>query len=216
MKKIANKVISFFKSNWKKIVNGIIITGIIYLVTSFLAIIFDYSFKQITNLLIEGLRLEIPIYLVFIIIVIIIFLFFFIKNKVNSIWNEKIGDYTFKELHKVLREQNFPVRTRAMEWSGQKAPKDNLLSLYCFFKPYLNMGVTLDLKIGDGGYLYGVFCPKMVSYGIIEQIVIKNLEKGHETIEFYKYQVTPIGHKFYNLLEKTKFVSNKKGADPTI
>lgn len=126
------------------------------------------------------------------------------KAKYDLIWNEQLGNYKFKELFGILERQNLPLRTRLMEWQQSQPPDRNLLDLFYLFSTAINSGVTLDYPSDDGGYLFGIFCPKMMSYGLVDKIETKNEQLNLMEV---KYQTSELGYKFFSLLEKIDFRS---------
>jgi ABC-type multidrug transport system fused ATPase/permease subunit len=202
------KAYIILKKIWADPVWSSVIAALIFLiVTGVIAVIKKLSIVDLYSLVIQFLNFKIPIYLVLSVfggLFLIRYLYRFFNKRENIIWKEKIGDYTFEELYKILQNQNLPVQTRGMEWANKEAPKEDLLTLFRMYKVYLNMEVTSDAPFGDGGYIYGVLCPKLVSYGIVEKIDYKDSRSG---LDMIKYETTEIGHKFYRLVEKVVYIT---------
>lgn len=206
-----NKIWEFIKKIWKDSVwSKLIATGLIILITSIWSRYSIYSLSDIYTFLIKGLTYKIPIF-VFISVIGLYFIVklvikLFRKNE-DSIWDEQVGNYKFKELYDILLNQNYEVRTIGMKYSGMNPPKEDLLTLFYTYSPFLNKGINLDDNIEDGGYLYGVLAPKLVGYGIVNKIESKNL---YIDVIDVKYETSEVGHKFFALLEKTIHLKKEK------
>ena len=203
MKKTFSRIWSIGKKIWHDPVLSKVIASLIIIIgVTIIAIIKKITISDIGLYLLSFLNFQIPIYIILSLIGLLYLIklaVHFYTNKHSSYWNEKIGDYTFKDLYQILRSQTLPLTTNAMQWMGRQAPKDDLLVQFYIYKMYLNMGVSLDLDTGDGGYLYGILCPKLVSYGLVERIDYKDTRTEMDLI---KYQTTENGNKFYVTLEK--------------
>ena len=204
------KIISFLMRIWRDPVwSSVIAATFVILGTAIFAFIKNLSVIDLYNMFLQLLNVKIPLFVILSILgalFLIRFLLRFFKTKSNSVWKEKIGDYTFDELYRILQNQNLPVQTRGMEWSKKDAPQEDLLTLFRLYKVYINKGVTSDLPLDDGGYLYGVLCPKLISYGIVEKIDYKDSRTGLDQV---KYQTTELGNKFYRLIEKVVYITKK-------
>ena len=206
-----NKTWIFITKIWKDSVwSRIISTGLILLITSIWTNYSGYNIKDIYNFIINGLTFRIPIYFflsitgLYFLTKLIVKLF---RKKADPIWDEQIGNYSFKELYEILLNQNYEVGTNGMGYSGRKPPKDNLLTLFHNYSPLLNRGIDLDDNIDDGGYLYGILAPKLVGYGLVKKLESKNLEID---VMDLKYETSENGHKFFALLEKTIYLKTEK------
>lgn len=206
-----NKVWTFIKKIWKDSVwSKLISTGLILLIATIWTSYSNYSIKDIYDFFINGLTYKTPVFVflsligIYFLIKLIIRLF---RKKTDPIWDEQVGNYKFKELYEILRNQNYPVGTVGMGYSGRKPPQENLLSLFHTYSPILNRGIDLDSNLDDGGYLYGVLAPKLVGYGLVNKLESKNLEINVMDI---KYETSEVGHKFFALLEKTIHLNQKK------
>ena len=199
-----NKIWESIISIWKDpVLSKVISTGIIVLIGIIWTKYSKYSTQQVHDFFISILTYKLPIF-VFLSIVgsyfltkLLIRLF---EKKTNPIWDEQVGNYKFKELYKILQNQNYPIGTNGMSWSRQKPPEDDLLTMFHNFSTFFNRGINLEDDLDDGGYLYGVLAPKLVSYGLLDKIETKNLQINAMDI---KYQTSEIGHKFYALIEKS-------------
>ena len=56
--------------------------------------------------------------------------------------------------------------------------------------------------------MFGVLCPKLLSYGLLTKTVIR--EADHGTVERIRYEMSDIGNKFHSLIEKVNELQNKK------
>jgi hypothetical protein len=204
--KIRDKIIKIWKDPvWSKVISA----AIIFIIVTIWAKYSNYTNEQVYNFFILVLTYKIPIFLflsiigLYFISKLVIKLF---KKKNDPIWDEQVGNYTFKELYQILSIQNYPVGTVGMGYSGRKPPENDLLSMFHTYSPILNRGIGLDDDF-DGGYLYGVLSPKLISYGLVDKIETKNIEIDVMDI---KYQTSEIGHKFFALLEKTIHLNSNK------
>ncbi len=192
---------------WSKVISA----GIILVIATIWAKYSNYSGQEVYDFFILVLTYKLPIF-VFLSIIGLYFLtkllIRLLKIKNDPIWDEQVGNYKFKELYQILLNQNLPVGTAGMRWSGRKPPEDNLLTMFHTYITFFNRGLNLSDKLDDGGYLYGVLAPRLVGYGLIDKIETKNLQIDVMDI---KYQTSEVGHKFYALLEKSIFLlQNKK------
>ena len=205
-KKIWKKIIEIWKDPvWSKVIS----TAIIFIIVTIWAKYSNYTNEQVYNFFILILIYKIPVFL----FLSLIGLYFISKaviklleKKNDPIWNEQIGNYTFEELYKILSSQNYPVGTVGMGYSRINPPENDLMSMFHAFSPILNRGIGMDYE-ADEGYLYGVLPPKLVSYGLVDKIEIKNLEIDVMDI---KYQTSENGYKFFALLEKTIYLKPRK------
>lgn len=202
-KRKENKGLSFIKKIWKDSVwSKIISAGLILLIATIWTKYSQYSIENIYDFLISGLTYKAPVFIflsAFGAYFIINFFLKLLRKKPDPIWDEQVGNYKFKELYKILSNQNYPVGTVGMEHSGIKPPNQDLLKLFHAYSPMLNRGIDLDSHLGDGGYLYGVLAPKLVGYGLVNKLESKNLEINVMDI---KYETSEVGHKFFSLIEK--------------
>jgi hypothetical protein len=189
--------------------------GIIVLIATLWTKYSNYSSQQVYDFSICILKYKLPIF-VFLSIIGLYFLTKLIirlfKKKTDPIWDEQVGNYKFKEMYQILQNQNYPIETNGMNWSGQKPPEDDLLTMFHTFITFFNRGLNLDDNLEDGGYLYGILAPKLVGYGLVDKIESKNLQIDVMDI---KYQTSEVGHKFFALLEKSiHLLPNKKSPNP--
>lgn len=206
-----NKIWTFIKSIWKDPVwSKLISTGLILLIATIWTSYSNYSVKDIYDFIIRGLTYKTPVYVflsligAYFVIKLIIKLF---KKKTDPIWDEQVGNYKFKELYDILANQNYPVGTVGMRYSGRKPPQEDLLTLFHTYLPILNKGIDLGSDLDDGGYLYGVLAPRLVGYGLEKKLESKNLKVNVMDI---KYETSEVGQKFFALLEKTIHLNKEK------
>ena len=210
-----NKIWRIIKEFWKDSVGSkLISTGFILLLTSIWTKYSNYSLNDVYNFFISGLTYRVPVF----VFLSLIGFYFIIKlltkifrKKIDSIWDEQVGNYKFKELYKILSNQNYRVETIEMEYSGRRPPEEDLLTLFYRYSPIFNKGIKLDNNMDDGGYLYGALAPKLVGYGLVDKIESKNLRIDAMDI---KYETSEVGHKFFALLEKAVHL-NKSNRNQT-
>jgi hypothetical protein len=184
---------------WSKVISA----GIIAIIAIIWAKITNHTWTEIYNFVLSILSFNLPVYLFLSVIAFYFIVKTFIKlfkKKKDPIWDEQMGNYTFKELYNILIAETFPIRTVGMKLSGMDAPSDNLLILFKVYYIYLNKGVDFDTNINDWGYLYNVLAPKLLGYGLVDayQKPINNLPDETEVA----YKTSDLGHKFYAYLEK--------------
>lgn len=200
MKKFKESVLKIWKD---PVLSKVIAVGIVAIITISWAKITNHSWKEIYDFVLGVLSFKLPVYL-FLSIIALYFIFkvcirLFRKRK-DPLWDEQIGNYTFKELHNILFTETFPVTTMRMQMSGMPAPTDNLLFLFRMYYSYLNKGIDFDDNIDDGGYLYSVLAPKFVGYGLVEayQKPLNDLPDRTEVA----YKTSELGHKFHASIDK--------------
>jgi hypothetical protein len=192
---------------WSKVISAIIIA----LIAISWAKITNHSWKEIYDFVINVLSFKLPIYLFLSIIA-----FYFIvklcirlfRKRKDPLWDEQMGNYTFKELHNILLTETFPVTTMRMQMSGMPAPTDDLLMLFRIYYTYLNKGVDFDDNIDDGSYLYSVLAPRLVGFGLVDayQKPLNNLPERTEVA----YKTSELGHKLHASLDKVILAEKMK------
>lgn len=204
MKRIWEKIVLIWKDPvWSKV----IASAIIFIFATIWAKYNKYDLEDIYGFFMKFLSFRFPVYFYLSLIAFVFlirFIIYILKKKRDPIWDEQIGNYTFKELYEILENQTLAARTQGMIWSGKESPNESLLTLFYFYSLFLNQGVTVDDNIEDGGYLYGVLSPKLLSYGLVDQLQWRTTENA---IIDYKYQTSVLGHKFYSLLERLNYKS---------
>ena len=167
------KIKDFFLRVWRDPVwSKVISVGILGLIGLFWAKLTHHSWKEVYSFVISILSFKLPIYLFLSVIalyVITIKLIQLFKKKKDSFWDQQMGNYTFKELHNILLTTEMPLRTTGMKISGQLPPSENFLSLFQVYYIFLNKGVGIEDNLHDGGYLYSVFAPRMVGFGLVDE-----------------------------------------------
>ncbi len=201
-RKVSVKSIGIFlRKIWNDpVISSVIASAIVLLSPSIWALVKRHSISLLYKNL---LMVKIPLYCVILAILGIFLMKRLIMPlltvKKDSIWDEQIGNYKFKELYTILKRQTLPVQTTGMQWANRQAPTDDLLHQFCTNKIFLNKGVTMDSPLEDGGYIWSVFCPKMMDYGLVSKTDYIDERTKYSMI---KYQITEDGNKFYSLVEK--------------
>lgn len=201
MKEIKEKFILI----WKDPVGSTLISAaIIAFITLVWARFSNYSWHDIYTWILMVLNYKLPLYLFLSSIglyVIIIGAIRKIKFKKNRIFDEKVGNYTFKELVQIMQRETLPIHTRGMEMSGRAAPEDDLLLLFKVYYFWLIPGINEGDPIGeDGGYVHSMLAPKFVGYGLVETYThpYPNLPEHTGT----GYKISETGKRFHSLLDK--------------
>jgi len=202
--KIWSNFKDFFLKIWKDAVwSKVIAGGILVAIPIVWAKITNHSWNEIYQFVIKVLSFPLPLY----VFLSVIALYFIVKKCIqlfkkrkDPFWDEQMGNYTFKELYNILLTETMPVRTKGMELFGRNAPNDNLLFLFQVYYSTLNSGFGFGDNIDDGGYLYGVFAPRLVGYGLVDEYQKPNDDLPDRTDVAYK--TSALGHKFHAALDK--------------
>lgn len=192
---------------WSKVISA----AIIALVLLIWAKITKYTWKEIYDFVLCSLSLKLPVY--FFLSVIAIFLgtklcIQFFKRRKDPLWDEQMGNYTFKELYNILRTEKLPARTTGMIMSEMEAPTDDLLFLFRVSYLELNKGLGFDHDLKDGGYTYTYLAPRLVGFGLVE---VYQKPLGYAP-DFKKtaYKTSDLGHKFHASLDKVDLAERMK------
>lgn len=183
---------------WSKVISA----GIILLIATIWAKFINISFNEIYNNSISFLNFTFPIY--YSIVIIFIFLlirFLVLKNRnKNPYANQIVGNYSFGELSEIMMNKKPKGRTTSMEWGNENTPNLDYLTLFYNYYSYFNRGITLDDDYNDRGFIYGILCPDLVGYGLLDKIETRN-----EKIDFTEisYQISQDGKIFHSLIEKS-------------
>lgn len=149
----------------------------------------------------------IPLYY-FLVAIVGIYLFIKIKSKYfDKKKRVKIGHFTFIELYDILRIEYVHERTEGMRWSFQQPITANLLDQFIGFHPILSQGVDFNTRLQDGGYVYGILCPKFYGYGLLDKV---SKEEKDVDITTHSYSLSDNGKLFWATLNKSSIKNRKK------
>ena len=208
MKKAKEIFLTIWKDPvWSKVIS----VGILGLIALVGAKLTHHSWNEIYLFIIAVLSFKVPLYVVLSTIALILAILMivrFFKNRRDPFWDQPIGNYTFKELYNILLTQTMPVATTGMKISGQPAPPDNLLHLFRVYYTFLNKGMGIEDNIQDGGYLYSVFAPRMVGFGLVE--IYDKPDNNLPDVTDPAYRTSPLGHKFHAALDKLILANDLK------
>jgi len=210
--KISFKTKETFLKIWRDPVWSNVIAGsFIIAIPVVLAKITHHTWGEIYQFLKTILSFELPVYF-FLSVIGLYFIVqlcrqIFIKKK-DPLWDEQIGNYTFKQLYNILLTQTFPVRTDGMVMTGRQPPSGDLLYLFRLYYLHLNKGVDIEDNTDDGGYLYSIFAPKMVGFGLVDEYQKPDVNLPNVTDTAYK--TSALGHKFHASLEKVMLDNRMK------
>jgi hypothetical protein len=210
--KFSRKIKEVFFKIWRDPVwSKVISVGILALIGITYAKITNHSWNEIYDLIITNLSFKIPLF----VFLSIIALYFIIKKLIqlfrkrkSSFWNEQIGNYTFKELYNILLTETLPIQTQGMKMSGRPAPTHDLLTLFRIYYSQLNKGFGIYDNLDDGGYLYAVFAPRLVGFGLVDEYQKPDENLPDRTDVAYKTSI--LGHKFHASLDKIILASKLK------
>jgi hypothetical protein len=202
--KVGLKIKEVFLKIWKDPVwSKVISVGILGLFALLWAKITNHSWDEIYLFIIKGLSFRLPLF----VFLSIIALYFIVKkciqlfkNRKHPFWDEQIGNYTFKELYNILLTENMPVQTVGMQITGRPAPRDDFLFLFRVYYTSLNKGFGIEDNLDDGGYLYSVFAPRLVGFGLVNEYQKPDENLPDRTDVAYK--TSELGHKFHASLDK--------------
>lgn len=198
---------SILKDWTKEIVTGLVVAFVCWLT----ALIWSKVENKPINEIIEKLKtigsktFSFPIYY-FIIVIVALYLFIKIKNiYFDKRLNTKIGLYTFSELHKILQAEFVTERTLGMEWAIREPVTASLLDQFIGFHVVLSQGVDFNTRLKDGGYIYGILCPKLHGYGLLDKVSKVEEDVGITT---HSYSLSENGKLFWATLNKLKKTEN--------
>ncbi len=204
MKFSAQRIRESFLRIWKDPVwSKVIATAIIAIAGLIWARVTNHTWEQIYLYLLQVLAFKVPLSFVLSAIAlyfIVLRIVSVIRNRKDPFWDEQIGNYTFKELYNIMLLEKWDVPTRGMSIWGQKAPEDDLLTLFCIYYSILTKGVDFYYNVGDGHYLYGSLAPKFVGYGLVDAYDKEDENLPGKTNIAYK--TSELGHRFHSKLDK--------------
>ncbi|CAA9203281.1 hypothetical protein FLACOL7796_04680 [Flavobacterium collinsii] len=189
---------------WSKVISAAIIATITVLYS-----IVKTAFENISiyDATIKVLNFEIEVYLYLIFSIFSIAIYFiinFIRKKINKSHlgfelDQKIGNFTFRELHNALLTHIIETPERLGTYNTP--PTIDLLTVFKIYARIFNQGVQWE----DDTDTYYKIGPTLMSYGIIEKTPTTNkLDKiGMEIL-----QTSKIGYEFLAMLEKWRVYNN--------
>jgi hypothetical protein len=196
-----------FPKEWRiEIYSGLSLAFILWVLSK----IKDKSGEEIFNRISSALSLEIqlPIYILLLCLV-LLYLFLKIKRTYfDGLRHAKIGEYKFKELYDILKAEFVTERTQGMRYGDRQPPNISLLEQLIVYYTLLSDGVDLETPVGDGGYVYGILCPKLHLYGLLSKTERSSSRGTGQRFQFY--QVGEDGKKFWATLNK---LSAKRGKE---
>jgi hypothetical protein len=183
---------------WSKVISA----GIIALITVLYSVV-KTVFEDISlyEAIIKVLNFEIEVYLYLIFSFFSIAIYFiinFIRNKINKRHlgfelDQKIGSFTFRELHNALLTHIIETPERLETYNTPRTI--DLLTVFKIYARIFNQGVQWEDDM-DTYYKIG---PTLMSYGIIEKVPTTNKS---DTIGMEMLQTSKIGYEFLAMLEK--------------
>jgi uncharacterized membrane protein len=193
------KIISWVKGVWKDPVwSKVISVGILALIATIWAWYEKKPPSELYQMLLSFLNFSTPLYLILSLIGLVILvrlLVRYFRKNADPLYSEMVGDYTFNELCKILLREKIEMQTVLMEWNRVQPMDATLLTQFIEFAPIMSQGVTFEFPHGDSGYLYALFCPKMMTYGLVDKLSTKH----HSGIDMEVYQLSDLGRKFIAL-----------------
>ena len=167
-------------------------------------IITDIIFKQ--NILSKGwnwliqtlgnkVNLTIGIILA-VVLVIALFIFLFIKIKKYFFKNDrnvKIGEYNFRELHRILRTEH--IRESDSALLKTDFSQFSVLEIFEACHSRLSAGINIESDL----FLYHDVCPRLHLFGLMEK---EDKKYENQDIITHHYTINENGKKFWAILNK--------------
>jgi len=147
-------------------------------------------------------KLSLTVWLIALLIVsatlmgLLIYRFLIIGNTYH--YYTKIGNYRYKELYDILNSHNLPIVNNLMQWSHKEPPKESVLVQFATYISLINTGITAGSHVDQDGYLYGILCPYLLSFGLVTQTELESTRD----FTLYSYRTSENGFKFYSYLQK--------------
>lgn len=170
--------------------------------------------KSISDIFHNFLSLEIKLYILLLITIVFLILYYIylriIKSKKqleNSILNQTVGYYTFRDLNNILLTTEIELPTDLAFKAGTK--NIDLLTAFQIFIPYLNSGIDWDHSTSEGSFIYYNLGPILMSYGLCEKTP-SLLNNTDGNINSYDIQTSENGLKFFAFLEIFDRIKNSK------
>jgi hypothetical protein len=156
------------------ILGGLFVSGIMIIPTLLFSIIKSLICNiSVQAILKEILNYEIPVYFILIFAIFIWILIILnkrygkskIKRKLNKLYDTKIGDFTFFDLHNLLLNHQIknPHRYKRKDFE-----KGNLLFYLVMFSRKFNVGIPDDISDEILDYLYWTIGSILISYDLVE------------------------------------------------
>ena len=133
----------------------------------------------------------------------------------NPVLNEKIGSYTFEELHGILANEKLRIRTEKMKDLLIPPPDESLLTQFINKYEDFSKGIPVGdrnilIALGtisseDGGYTAEILIPKLLEYDLLvvekKDHTIQGRGRSFTVSTFY---LSETGYKFFDCLKKLK------------
>jgi len=130
---------------------------------------------------------------------------YFIRKRLRRDWNAKIGNFTFKQLYDIMRTETIPEQTMAMQLNREDISDIPMLDLFIGFHSILSMGV--DLETRDRGILYGLLCPKLHLFGLMDK---QDFRYENPDLTTHQYTMSENGKVFWAILNKLSIPNRLK------
>lgn len=205
----------FFKI-WKDSVFSKLIASSILLLlsvlTAFIVKLLDGI--SIGDLFNQFLQIDIKLYLILLIAIILIVGYYiylrFIKKRnqrKETFLRQKVGNYRFGDLNNILLTTYIELPHFMINQIGLK--ELDLLTLFKLFISQMNTIIGFDHPSDEGYFIYYKLGPKLISYGLCENIPsIKNNKDGN--INTYDITTSKTGFEFFALLETYERLINQE------
>jgi hypothetical protein len=120
-----------------------------------------------------------------------------IKRKLFSKdWNTKIGHYTFKDLHSIMRTEHIYEPTHVLvQLSQADYSQFSVAELFNIYHSRLSTGVGLE----DDLFLYHNLCPRLFMFGLMDKADIKDNGTG---LILHHYTMNDNGKLFWAIWNK--------------
>jgi hypothetical protein len=189
---------------WSKVISAAII-AIITITYSIVKTVFEDISIYDAGIKVLNFEIEVYIYLIFSIASIAVYFFIniirkrFNKKHLGFDLDQKVGNFTFRELHNALLTHTIDTPNNLR---GQDVPDTiDLLTIFKAYARIFNQGVQWEDNM-DTYYKIG---PILMSYGIIEKVPTTNKQ---DTIGMEMLQTSKIGYDFLAMLQKWRVYNN--------
>ncbi len=207
---------NFFVKIWTDSVFSKVIASSILLLLSILTAFIVKLFEGISigDLFNQFLQIDIKLYLIILIAIILIigyyvYLKFFNKRNLykEEFLKQKVGNYRFGDLNNILLTTYVELPHSFRHKVGLK--ELDLLTLFKLFISQLNTVIGFDHPTEEGGFIYYNLGPKLISYGLCENIPsLNNNTAGN--INTYDITTSKVGYEFFALLEIYERMENEQ------
>jgi hypothetical protein len=194
---------------WSKVIYVSIIALVGFVWTLVRTLWAEKSFYEV---MMETLTYQLRLYTILIVVAISLLIYGFLvwyrskKSKKDGVFDvtQKVGNYTFRELHNALLSYEVRTPIDMIRGGGPDAPRYiDLLTCFRVYIRVFNTGVDWDMTAHD---LYHTIGPHLMSYGLIEQV---KTDRDRNPLDQPILQTSKVGFEFYALLERFRVYNER-------